>query len=98
MIKHKVEDTQFPEYKTAVIYSEDEPDKLFVDLNIHGVGQEKLSSSITIHTSEGFIRAVSQKTGAKISDSVAESRAPEYKKYMSLKLDDNIKLLHVERK
>lgn len=97
MIKYKVEDTQFPDFKTAVIYSEDEPDKLFVDLSIHDVGQEKLSSSITIHTSEEFIRSVSQKTGVKISDSVAEGKAPEHKKHISLKLDDNIKLLHIKR-
>lgn len=98
MIKHKVEDTQFPDFKTAVIYSEDEPDQLFVDLSIHDVGQEKLSSSITIHTSEEFIKAISQKTGAKIRDLVAEGKSPENKKHISLKLDENIKLLHVERK
>lgn len=97
MIAYKVEDTQFPEYKSAVVYSEDEPEMLFVAFDIHGIGEEKPSSSVTIHTSEEFIRAVHQKTGIKLNDLVAEGKAPEHKKYISLKLDDNITLLHTER-
>ena len=97
MIAYKVEDTQFPEYKTAVVYSEDEPDMLFVSFDIHDVGEKKPSSSVTVHTSEEFIRSVNNKTGIKINDLVAEGRAPEHKKYISLKLDDNITLLHTER-
>jgi hypothetical protein len=97
MIKHKVEDTQFPDFKTAVIYYDLDPDMLFVAFNIRNVDKKKPSSSVVVHTSEEFIRAVNEKTGIKISDLVAEGKAPEHKKYISLKLDDNITLLHTEK-
>lgn len=63
-----------------MIYPEEEPEKLFVSFDIHGVGTKKISTYTTILVPEKFMRDVSQKIGIDINDLVAIGRAPEYEK------------------
>lgn len=98
MIEYSIDDTQFSEYKTAMIFPREYIEDMFVSLDIHGIGTTEKSASLTIHTNEEIIMAFSQRTGIPISDLVAKGRAEEYDKYLVLKLDDNIELLHAKRK
>ena len=94
MIEYKVEDTQFANLKTAIIYSVENIKDLFVDISIYNTE----SASVTIQVPEKFIRQIHEKTGIEILDRVAQGAAPDHKKYLVLKLDQNIALLNAEHK
>lgn len=97
MISYSIEDTNTPDYKTAVLYSEEDAEKLFLSFDIHGIGTKEISTRLTIHTTEEVVRYFNQKTGIPISDLVAEGSAKEFSKYLVLRLDSNISLLHAKR-
>lgn len=98
MIEYKVEDTQTPDFKSAVIYSTEDIENLFVDISIYDTRTKNQSVRVIIQVPEDFIRQISKKTGIEISDRVAQGIAPDHKKYLVLTLDKNIGLLHAERK
>lgn len=97
-IVYSIEDTMYPEYKTASIYSEEEPENLFVSFDIHRVGEKELSTNVTIHVPEKFMRDLSQKIKKDLEDLVKIGKAPDFEKYLLLRLDKNITLLNVKRK
>lgn len=98
MIEYKIEDTQFPNLKTAIIYPVDNIKELFVDISIYNAGTVELSAKVTIQVPEKFIRQLSEKTGIDILDLVSQGAVLEHKKYLVLNLDQNISLLYTERK
>ncbi len=98
MIEYKVEDTQFPNLKTAMIYSAENIKDLFVDISIYNATTSDQSTNITIQVPEQFIRQIREKTGIEILDLVEQGAAPDHKKYLTLRLDDNITLLNTEHK
>jgi hypothetical protein len=98
MIEYKVEDTQSPNIKAAIIYSKDDIEDLFVDISIYNIGTKNQSSRLIIQVPEDFIRQISEKTGIEISDRIAQGIVSDHKKYLVLTLDKNIGLLHAERK
>jgi hypothetical protein len=98
MIKYEIIDTQHPTLKSAIIYSEEDIKDLFLDMSIYGVGTVRTSARATIQVPEKFMRQISEKTGIEIIDRVAQGASQEHKKYLILRLDQNIELLHAERK
>lgn len=97
MIKYQIEDTKVPDYKTALLYSEEDIEALLLSFDIHGIGTKDVSTKITIHTTEEILKYFNQKTSIPISDLVAEGKAEGFTKYLVLKLDSNISLLSVTR-
>jgi hypothetical protein len=97
MIEYKVEDTQFPNFKSAIIYPTEDIKNLFIDISINDTKTKKQSTRVIIQVPEAFIRQISEKTGIEISDRVAQGIAPGHSKYLALTLDKNIGLLHAER-
>ncbi len=98
MIEYKVEDTKFPNLKTAMIYSEEHIKDLFVDFSIYNANTDDQSAKVTIQVPEKFMRQISEKTGIEILDLVKQGGAPHHKKYITLELDHNITLLYTEPK
>ncbi len=98
MIEYKIEDTKFPNLKTAIIYPTENIKDLFVDISIYNAKTIDKSARITIQVPESFIRDVNKKTGIEILDLVAQGSAPDHKKYLMVTLDQNIGLIHTERK
>lgn len=98
MIDYKIEDTQFPNLKTAIIFSEQDIKDLFVDISIYNANTDDQSAKVTIQVPEKFMRQISEKTKMEILDLVKQGAAPDHKKYLTLYLDDNITLLHAELK
>ncbi len=98
MIEYKIEDTQFPNLKSAVIYPTEYIKDLFVDISIYDATTIDKSARITIQVPENFMRDISIKTGIEITDLVSQGSAPDHKKYLMLRLDQNIGLIHTERK
>jgi len=94
MIEYKVEDTQFPNLKTAMIYSEEHIKDLFVDISIYNANTDDQSAKVVIQVPEPFIRRIRDKTGIEILDLVEQGAAPDHKKYLVINLDQNIELLH----
>lgn len=98
MIEYKVEDTQFPNLKTAILYSTENVKDLFVDISIYNSNTSDQSTNVTIQVPEKFLRQINEKTRIEILDLVSQGAAPDNKKYLTLHLDQNITLLHSERK
>jgi hypothetical protein len=98
MITYKVEDTEFQNVKNATIYPTEDIEDLFLDISIYNPGTVNLSTSITIQVPEKFIRQLSEKTGIEILDLIVQGIALDYKKYLSLRLDKNITLIHAQLK
>ncbi len=98
MIEYKVEDMQFPNLKTAMIYSEEHIKDLFVDISIYNANTDDQSAKVTIQVPEPFIRQIMDKTGIEILDLVEQGAASDHKKYIILELDNNIILLYTEPK
>ncbi len=97
MIEYKVEDTQSPNLKVAIIYSIEDIENMFIDISIYDAPEDP-STRTTISVPEKFMRQVSEKTRISILDLVEQGLAPEYKKYLTLRLGQNLSLLHTERK
>jgi hypothetical protein len=97
MIEYKVEDTQSPNFKAAIIYSTENIEDLFIDISMYETRTKNRSSRVIVQVPENFIKQISEKTGIEISDRVAQGIAPGHSKYLVLTLDKNISLLHAER-
>jgi hypothetical protein len=98
MIEYKVEDTKFPNFKVATVYSTEDIEDLFVDISIYDVGTKDQSARVIIQVPEAFMRQISENTGIEISDRVAQGIVQDHNKYLALTLDKNIGLLHAEHK
>lgn len=98
MIEFKVEDTRYPNLKTAMIYSEEYIKDLFVDFSIYNANTDEQSTKVTIQVPEKFMRQISEKTGIEILDLVKQGATQLHKKYLVINLDQNIELLYTEPK
>jgi hypothetical protein len=99
MIKYEVRDTEFPNLKSALIYSEEDIHDLFADISIYNANTKNQWTRVTIQVPEKFIRDISKTTGIQALDLVEQGVSPPgYEKHLTLNLDSNIELIHTKRK
>ena len=99
MIDYKVENTKFPNLKTAMIFSEQDIKDLFVDISIYNANTKDQWTRVTIQVPEKFIRIISKTTGIQVLDLVEQGVSPPgYEKHLTLNLDSNIELIHMKLK